>query len=254
LRTTLAILTACAIGVCGAPTNGLASDAGAAEFRWHARQAYEAANQPCDFAPGVRRDQALANERQRLAKFEARMSGTPAKLQMDIARADVTYEAKLPPRPDCSPEMLALLSPAETRIGFSKSEIASAISRMESQAPALADIELSTNENFASAGAKLRYVARQLFELANPRCSLSTRAANDAILGPMRTEITRYRGSLPAADSIQVDIAEADVEFIHSITEVECASPDARVAPSTLSAQMLANAKALILSLSPVSR
>jgi len=194
-----------------------------AEFRWYARMAYEVRDDPCDFAPAVARAGVLAPERRAMADLESRLSGTPPKLLMDVARADVAYARGLRSDRRCD---TALASPAETRIGFARRDMNAALERMHALAPTLAAFPFSSAVS-ASDGAAFRYLARQVVESESPRCGGAGPPDAFHTLERMRSEVARFRTDVSETPyGPHFAMVEADVLYERSITSDNCIEYD----------------------------
>jgi hypothetical protein len=83
--------------------------------------------------------------------------------------------------------------------------------------------------------AEFRLAVRDAIEASRPMCAVSARAENDDIMRAARRELEAFRSKLAdTAYAQQFDVAEADVLYTQSISQVECASPDATTAPEDL--------------------
>jgi hypothetical protein len=83
--------------------------------------------------------------------------------------------------------------------------------------------------------AEFRLAVRYAIEASRPMCAVSSRDENDNILRAARRELDVFRAKIAdTAYAQQFDIAEADVLYIQSISQVECANPDATTAPEDL--------------------
>jgi hypothetical protein len=206
----------------------------AVEFRWSARLAYAIVVEPCDYAPDLKRTGVLASEIRDLAVLER--NGLPKNLQsqLQIARADAAYAVTVTPR-DCSPELLALLSPAKTRIEMDRTDLRELLARMRALAPALASEPGNSISPTSQHDAEFRYLARQVTSALSPLCPISRKGDRFNTLAESRDLVARLRDRIrPTHLEAQFATAEADLLFEHSIFVPECLAPDDPTTPDRI--------------------
>jgi hypothetical protein len=199
-----------------------AAAAAAAEFRFHAKDSYQALNtESCRPDPALRRAVVLAGERRAMRAFEARMASTPLGFQLAIAREDAAYAlaAEHGCWDDSDPRF------ARSHVQMALDQASAGLRRMEEMAPALAaSLPEATAPEADQAALRRRFF--QLAEAALGPCPLSTRAGNDEILGPARAELRRLRRRLEGTPyALHYDLAESDAAYHWSVYRVSCVDP-----------------------------
>lgn len=199
------------------------SSAADAEFRWLAGEVYQALNmESCVPDPALRRAVVLARETGAVRAFERRMTATSLAFHLDVARSDAVHglAADSGCWADSDPRF------ARRHVQMARNQVWSSLARMETLAPALAD-SLPMVRAFAPEAAEFRYFVRRLVEASHPRCALSATADNEVIMAPAQAEVSRFKHRLDGTSyAVHYDMAEADVEYDHAISVVDCAEPE----------------------------
>ena len=208
-----------------------AREARAAEFRFFARSAYEIAAEPCDFSPDLKRKSVLASELGALADFERSGPSADLQSQLQVARDDAAYAVTVKPR-DCSPEALALLSPAQTRIELDRAALREMLARMRVLAPTLSGEPSLHSPPTSPQDAEFRYLARRVTMIVSPVCPFSRKKDRIDTLAESRELVTRLRNRVrPTRFEAQFATAEADEWFYRSTRVTECQTPDGPMTP-----------------------
>lgn len=88
---------------------------------------------------------------------------------------------------------------------------------------------------------EFRLAVREAVESSRPACQLSTLASNEFIMAPAKVELSKFRHRLDGGPyAAQFDLAEADADYVQSISQVECQAPDKQSDPKELRQAALA--------------
>lgn len=222
----LAFLPLAAAGCTESKPDPIALQA-AAEFRFNARDVYEAMLMPsCPPVPARRRAPLIAAETEAVRRFEAKAGLGPMRFQLDVARGDV--ERALSIGENCWADSDPAFSDIHTRMV--RERVKGGIEQMERLAPALRSLPRSSGVP-VDRGVAFRALTRELVELVNPQCQIDTDAGNDTIAAPARAELARFKQTLNGSPfRLHFDMAEADADYLRSLTSVECIDPSPNVA------------------------
>ena len=243
----VAIVLAFIAGATTAPlprTDVFASPTKEAEFRWLAKDMLKSLQMPSCTETGLQAPQGFSRadllkpEQKALRDFEESVKGTSAKFHLETAKADAELETA--ENESCWAEYNDL-EVANRHLKMTQDDVRVGLSRMQELAAALSDPR-PTNPSPAD-GAKFRVLVRDLTRTIRPRCRQTSRAENRAVLAPAIAEVSLFRDGLTGSDyAVHFDIAEADVAYFDSISQVECDNPS-RDSVRKLSQQFLDSVK-----------
>lgn len=222
----LALLPLAAAG-CGESKPDPVALQAAAEFRFKAREVYEALLMPsCPPTPARRRVPLIAAETEAVRRFEAKAGSGPLRLQLEVARGDV--ERSLSIGENCWADSDPAFADIHTRMV--RDRVKGGIEQMERLAPALQSLPRSS-EVPSGRGVAFRALTRELVEMVNPQCQIDTEEGNDTIAAPAKAELARFKQMLNGSPyRLHFDMAEADADYVRSLTSVECIEPSPNVA------------------------
>jgi hypothetical protein len=176
----------------------------------------------CKAPPGFDRRAKLEDEYQAIRSFEQQTRLAPAGSHLAIASADAAFEQAN--GEDCWMEYSELVW-AEKHVAMTKEKVRGTLRRLRAIAPSLHRSAPGDGADSDNA-AKFRYLVRQLVAFARPLCRLTASAENEQVMGPAQAEIARFRQGLDgSAFAAHFDVAQADVAYELSITNVDCADP-----------------------------
>jgi hypothetical protein len=181
----------------------------------------------------------LQPEHAAVNEFEQSVKGTPAQIDFEIAKADVTLELAQNPG-NCWAEYNDL-AVANAHLKMTQDQVGGTLARLRSLSSSLPQIHLTSMA--AKDGAQFRSVIRRLVRRSRPRCQWTVKATNAELFAPARLEIARFRSKLDGSVyAANFDLAEADIAVEDSVVRVEC-DPPGRGDPKELSARFLSDTK-----------
>lgn len=199
--------------------------ANTAEFRFVARNIYDDLFSPsCDAPSGFSRKALLGSELGAVSNFERQAKGTESGNQLAIARQDVRHKQQTDRGcwNDSDPAF------AQHHVEMTKITVRNGLDALRSLSH---DLGSEPDSRLTGSGdrSEFRYHARRLVEMARPMCALHAERENDELLTPANGEIDRFERSLADTPyAAHFKIAEADVAYEQSITNVECAERSAQ--------------------------
>jgi hypothetical protein len=195
-----------------------------APFRAAVRDVHDALlTESCKEDPSLARANVLAREREAVAALEGRYGSGPAGFHIAVATSDVRQRQSsgtLGCWEDSDPAF------AKKHVEMARNAVRLGLKEMEVNAPGLTSPPSPATGLDPLKAAEFRSFVRDLSELLNPLCQITTAGENDQILASATTEALRLRQRLQETPyAIHYDIAAADLFFEQSLVVAECADP-----------------------------
>lgn len=196
------------------------SSVASAEFRYVARQTYQAAQSRSCKGAAIDYPSELSDEIAVLRAFENQTRSSPAGFHLSLARADVGLDKSSRCWSDSDRRF------AERHIEMAREDLTRGLEILPELASALPG-EAVEDRLPSEVSSAFRARVAPLVWAVNPMCRLSSEASDRQIIRPATVllgDFERRIADTPFA--LHFAIAKADVLFEQSITLVECASPN----------------------------
>jgi hypothetical protein len=197
-----------------------------AELRYEANRAYSDLTSHCERAALTeRRNLAWADLTSDFLKLEKQVSGKLAGIDFTLAKQMSTYEAEADGRNNRNCGLYGTLD-SEIEFAHEKRWFKSAIEKTEELSQSRLSNSKLPDWLHVKNAAKFRAHAYGIMDRLDPQCPPTVEQAVFPADSKARKALNQLRATLSgSAYGKHLEIAEADVEYSHSVTLVECSEP-----------------------------
>lgn len=219
MRNALALLSPLLIAACGSETDKLSPD-----LRHNAERAYEQVHARCERESLTqRRKQALTVLSAKFAKMEQQSLGTLAGIDFALAKQMNNYKQSQSNRWNCGfygiPDSKLDFAHEKRWLGDAIQSTAKLAGTRGYSARLLKWINVPK-------AAEFRELAEQVYASLDPQCPMTDEGDSFPASSPARRAIEELGANLSGSSyGRHLEVAEADLDYLHSITSVECSEP-----------------------------